>query len=291
MDFKDTFFSRNLSINCKGKRIDFTYPVIMGIVNLTPDSFYDGGKYTDIESVEKRIDELIKEGANILDFGAFSSRPGASEVSEEEEWKRLSPALKLAREKYPDKIFSVDTFRSSIAKKALEEYGIDIINDITGGDADPKMYDLIAESKTPYIIMHMKGTPFQMEKNPVYDDIVDDLLNYFRKKTEILLSKGVNDIIIDPGFGFGKNMKDNYKLLSSLEVFQLFEMPVLIGISRKSLIKKLLGISHEQSLNSKTALHMYSLTKGASVLRVHDVREALECINLYKELKKHESEA
>jgi dihydropteroate synthase len=288
MEFKDTFFSRNLSINCSGKLIDLTFPKIMAILNLTPDSFYDGGKYTETSDLHKRIDTIYHEGADIIDLGGFSSRPGASEISQETEIERLRPALEYTRKNYPDLPVSIDTFRLGTAKKLYNDYGIDIINDITGGDGDPDLINFAAEKKLAYVIMHMKGNPKNMQKNPEYKDVVNELLDYFDQKNQQFLKAGINDVIIDPGFGFGKTTEHNFTLLSALETFKSFELPVLVGISRKSMIYKSLNIDPENSLNGTTALHMYALQKGANILRVHDVAEAKETIRLNIFLNKEE---
>ncbi len=289
MVFKDTFFSRNRSINCRGKLLDLTEPKVMGILNVTPDSFYDGGKYTGKENIADRIRQIIEEGADILDIGGFSSRPGAGDISTETELSRLLPALETARELYPDFPVSVDTYRAEVANRVIRDFDIDMVNDITAGNGDPEMFDLIAEKNIPYIMMHMQGTPRTMQKNPHYDDVVNDILKFFAPKVEKLINKGVNDIIVDPGFGFGKTLEHNYTLMASLEVFQSFELPLLIGISRKSMTYKLLGIDKSEALNGTTALHMYSLVKGANILRVHDVKEAVETTGLYKFLRKMEN--
>lgn len=290
MEFKDTFFSRNLSINCRGKLLDLSTPGILGILNLTPDSFYDGGRHNSGAAMEKRIHQIVLEGADIIDIGGFSSRPGAKEVSVETELERLIPAMEIIRRSYPDLPVSVDTFRLKVARKLHADYGIDIINDITSGDADPELISFAAENRIAYIAMHMQGSPENMQKNPDYKDVVDDLLDYFDKKIRKLQDSGIKDIIIDPGFGFGKSPEHNYQLLSGLESFRCFEVPVLCGISRKSMIYKSLNINPEDALNGSTALHMYSLVKGANLLRVHDIKQAKEVVSLYEKLFKAENE-
>ena len=257
----------------------------MGILNVTPDSFFDGGNYTDPEKIEQRIIQLIEEGADIIDIGAQSTRPGAIPVSEAEEWKRLLPALELVRDKFNHICFSLDTFRSTIAQKAVLEYGIGIINDISAGDMDTHMFETIKKLNIPYIIMHMQGTPETMQKAPYYDDVTLDIIKYFSEKTRKLFELGVNDIIIDPGFGFGKTLEHNYELLNNLEKFKIFDLPVLVGISRKSMIYKLLQTTPQQALNGTTVLNTVALLKGAQILRVHDVKEAKEAVLLTHYLK------
>ena len=233
---------------------------------------------------------MISEGADIIDIGGFSSRPGAMPVSAEEELNRLMPALEILRDSYPDFPVSIDTCRSEVANELHVKYGIDIINDISGGNLDEKLVDFAIQNRLPYIIMHMQGAPENMQDNPVYEDIVDDLLDFFTGKIENYSSKGMNDIIIDPGFGFGKTLDHNFELLSALEVFRTFEIPILVGLSRKSMIYRSLGIDPGGSLNGSTALHMYALSKGASILRVHDVREGREVVQLYEKLNNAQKE-
>ena len=291
MDFKDTFFSRNLSINCKGSLVDFSTPKVMAIVNLTPDSFYDGGRYSKLDKLAERIDTVIKEGADIIDIGGFSSRPGAKYIDAKEEIKRLRPALELIRGKDSGISVSVDTFRREVAELLNTEFGIEVINDITAGDGDPELVEFAVEQSIPYIIMHMQGTPETMQENPEYEDVVNDLLSFFDKKIVELQSKGLKDIIIDPGFGFGKSMDNNYEILSSLEVFRAFEVPIMIGLSRKSMIYNFLETKVNEALNGTTALHMYALNKGVNILRVHDVKEARQTISLNIKLNEIEKQA
>ncbi|MBE0654060.1 MAG: dihydropteroate synthase [Bacteroidales bacterium] len=284
MGFKDTFFSENLSINCRGRLLDLSRPAVMGILNVTPDSFFDGGKYTDSIAIKKRVRQIMDEGADIIDIGGYSSRPGSVAVSEGEEWNRIRPALEIIRTMDMDIPISVDTFRSVIASRAVSEFQADIINDITGGSGDPEMFDFIAGSGTPYILMHMQGTPETMQKEPSYDDVVDEVLDFLQERSSELRKRGALDIIIDPGFGFGKTVTHNYQLLSALEVFTALEMPVLAGISRKSMVYHFLEVRPEDSLNGTAALHMYALVKGARILRVHDVKEAVEVKKLFEKL-------
>jgi dihydropteroate synthase len=282
MNSKDTFFSKKTTLNCGGKLLDLSTPRIMGILNITPDSFYDGGRYVDEGQIARRVDELISEGADIIDIGGYSSRPGASDVTAPEEMKRISKALEYIRKQYPEAIVSVDTFRSEIAKTAIEKFKADIINDITAGLADPLMFETAAAFKVPYIMMHMKGTPATMQINPEYDDLLNEIIGFFRDRISKALASGINDIIIDPGFGFGKTIEHNYQLLRNLQLFSVFGLPVMAGFSRKSMIYKYLCISPEDSLNGTTVLNTLALLNGANLLRVHDVKEAKETIALYK---------
>ncbi len=290
MVFKDTFFSGNLSINCRGKLLDLAEPKVMGILNVTPDSFYDGGSYTGTEAMRQRISQIAAEGADIIDIGAYSSRPGAEDISADTELSRLLPALEAAQEICPALPVSIDTFRTEVIEKASRRFNIDIINDITGGEGDPGMFDLVAEKKLPYILMHMQGTPRTMQENPVYGDVVNEIMQFFAVRVEQLIDRGVNDIVLDPGFGFGKTPGHNYTLMASLEVFRAFGFPLLVGISRKSMTYKLLDIDRSEALNGTTALHMYALVKGAGILRVHDVKEAVETVRLYNFLHKMEKQ-
>lgn len=274
-------FSKKESINCNGQLLMLNKPIVMGILNITPDSFYDGGKYSEMPLIESQIEKILNEGATIIDVGAYSSRPGAMHISEEEELKRLSPVLQLINKKYPSAIVSVDTFRANIAEKVVKDYGVAIINDISAGEMDSKMFETIASLNIPYIIMHMKGTPQNMQQNPIYKNVINEIISYFSNKINQLKQLGVHDIIIDPGFGFGKTIEHNYELLNKLHKLRIFELPVLAGISRKSMIYKYLNKSPQEALNGTTVLNTLALTKGASILRVHDVQEAVEVINLY----------
>jgi dihydropteroate synthase len=280
MSFKDTFFSKKYTLNCRGKLINLSTPLVMGILNITPDSFYDGGKYTTEKQILKKTGQMIREGASIIDIGAYSSRPGAAEISVDEEIGRLAPALGAIRKKYKDITISVDTFRSSVAEIAVKEYDVDIINDISAGDADKDMFSMIASLSVPYIMMHMKGTPMDMQVNPVYDDVVEEILLYFSEKVQKAKLAGICDIIIDPGFGFGKTLDHNYRILSRLDDFKILELPVLAGFSRKSMIYKALDITSREALNGTSVLNTIALMKGADILRVHDVREAVQTIKL-----------
>lgn len=285
MSSKDTFFSKIRNLNCRGKLLDLSIPRIMGILNVTPDSFYDGGKYISSDRIRTQLNKMINEGADIIDIGGISTRPGAKPVSEEEELKRIIPAIKLVREIHPETIISVDTYRSAIARIAVEDFAVEIINDISGGELDEKMYETIAALKVPYIIMHMRGNPETMQTCTEYADIIKEMIGYFSDKTEHLLELGVRDLIIDPGFGFSKTTGQNFYLLNHLDSFQLFELPLMVGLSRKSMLFKTLETNPSEVLNGTTVLHTVALMKGANILRVHDVKEAVQAIILTKKLK------
>jgi len=280
MKNKDTFFSKKSTISIRGKIIELSDPKIMGVLNVTPDSFYDGGRYTSEQLIIERVRQMITEGADFIDIGAFSSRPGADFISENDEVKRLEPALDAIRKHFPDSILSIDTFRSGIAKFAVENFSIDMINDIFAGNADDNMYQTVADLGVPYIIMHMKGSPQNMQKNPFYKNVTKEILMFFSEKLSRIRHAGVNDIIIDPGFGFGKTIEHNYTILKQLDVFKIFELPVMVGLSRKSFIYKVLKTVPEESLNGTTVLNTIALVNGASILRVHDVKEAKEAIRI-----------
>ncbi|MBN2485594.1 MAG: dihydropteroate synthase [Bacteroidales bacterium] len=281
---KDTFFYKKHTIACKGKIINIETPIVMGILNITPDSFFDGGRYLDKDNILARVGKLFAEGATVIDIGAYSSRPGADDVPEKLEIDRLGYALGFIRERFPDAVLSVDTFRAEVASKVINNFGVDIINDISAGAVEPEIIDVVAENGVPYIAMHMQGTPQTMQKNPVYRHVVQDILEYFVDKLSFLRSKGITDIIIDPGFGFGKTLEQNYQLLGGLEAFKMLEVPVLAGLSRKSFIYRLLGTTPDGALTGTIALNLVALQKGASLLRVHDVREAVETISIFKKL-------
>ena len=273
-----------MTINCKGKLIDLGIPNVMGILNLTPDSFYDGGRYKDESSILLQVEKMLNDGATFIDMGAYSSRPGAEHVPEDEEMKRLLPILELILRNFPDTLVSIDTFRSKLAAKSLER-GAALINDISAGNLDVDMFTTVAQYQVPYIMMHLKGTPQSMQKEAQYDDLMKDLLFYFSGKIKEATSKKLNDVIIDPGFGFAKTTAQNYTLLNHLDLFQTFEAPILIGLSRKSMVYKILGSSSKDALNGTTALHTVALLKGVNILRVHDVKEAVECVKLVEALK------
>jgi len=276
--------SAKSTINCRGKLIDVSTPQVMGILNLTPDSFYDGGKYVELETIKARIEQIASEGATMLDVGAYSSRPGATHISVNQELDRLVPVLSLLAQEYPDLIVSLDTFRAEIAEQAITEYSVAIINDISAGNMDTAMFKTIAKLGVPYCMMHMQGTPQTMQKNPVYSNLMGEIISFFAERIEKLKLLGVKDIIVDPGFGFGKNIDHNYELLAKLEHLEIIDLPVLIGISRKSMIYKYLNTTAEYALNGTTALHMIALQKGAKILRVHDVKEAVQTVELFKKI-------
>ena len=272
-------------INANGRLMDLSEPQVMGILNVTPDSFYAGSHGVTEGYIIDRIHQIMNEGASIIDIGACSTRPGADEVSIEEEMSRLRMGLELIRKHRPDAIVSVDTYRADVAKMCVEEYGAAIINDISAGQMDEQMFPTIARLGIPYIIMHMKGTPKDMQVNPQYDHFLKEVFYYFSEKVQRLRDLGVKDIIIDPGFGFGKTLEHNYELMNHLEEFALFELPLLVGVSRKSMIYKHLGITPEEALNGTTTLNTIALLKGASILRVHDVREAMESIKIIQKMR------
>ena len=271
-------------INVRGQLMDLRVPRVMGVINITPDSFYDGSRYSDAGSIVSAARRMIDEGADIIDVGGYSSRPGAKNISAEEEKARVLGAIRLISSEMPEAVISVDTFRSEIAREAISECGADIINDISGGEADPGMFQLVAELQVPYVIMHMQGTPSDMQKNPVYEDVVADILKWFGMKLVKLQSMGVRDIIIDPGFGFGKTTEHNFEILRRLDDFRITGMPLLAGLSRKSMIWKTLGITPAEALNGTSVLNMTALMNGADILRVHDVKEAVQAVRLFQKL-------
>lgn len=267
------------SINCRGSLIDFRIPKVMGILNLTPDSFYDGGKYKNEDQILKQVEKMLKAGAAFIDLGAYSSRPGAIHIAVEEEEKRLIPVVKLLCKNFPEAILSIDTFRAKVADAALAE-GACIINDISAGLLDTQMLSCIAKWQVPYIMMHMKGTPQTMRNLATYEDLLKEILFYFSQQIQAARALGINDIIVDPGFGFAKNIPQNFELLNKLEFFKILNAPILAGLSRKSMVYKTLGILSEDALNGTTSLNTIALLKGASILRVHDVAPAIEAIKL-----------
>lgn len=276
---KDKIFHPKRTLDCGGKLLDLSTARIMGILNITKDSFYDGGKHNSIEKVVAHVGKMLEEGADIIDIGAYSSRPGAKHLSEAEEWAALAPVLSIVNKEFPQAILSIDSFRSAIVKQAAD-HGVSMVNDISAGELDDQMFDTMAELGLPYIMMHMQGTPQNMQENPQYHNIGEEVYHYFKQKIELLSKKGVKDVIIDPGFGFGKTLAHNYELLAKMEGLHDLDRPLLVGVSRKSMIYKLLDSSPEEALNGSTVLHSLSLLKGASILRVHDVKEAKECVKL-----------
>jgi dihydropteroate synthase len=280
------FYRKKKTIQLNGQLIRFDQPIVMGILNLTPDSFYDGGRYSGEKEILGRAEEILEQGGRIIDIGAVSTRPGAAEVSAEAEIDRLIPSLKAIRKNFPEAIISVDSYRAEVIERVVSETGPCIVNDISGGTMDERMFETVARLGLPYVLMHIQGTPKTMQKNPVYGHVVREILLNLSEKLNRLKLMGVNDVIIDPGFGFGKNMDHNFELLNHLDSFRLFELPLLAGLSRKTMIWKLLDITPEQSLNGTTVLNTLALMGGADILRVHDVREAFETIRLVAELKK-----
>lgn len=272
-------------INIKGSLMDISKPQVMGILNATPDSFYSGSRYQGEKDIAERAVSIMSEGASIIDLGAYSTRPDCVDISPEEEMDRLSFAMKIINREIPDAVVSVDTFRSSVAKMCVEEYGAAIINDISGGTLDEDMFGVVADLKVPYILMHMRGTPQTMTSLTGYDNLIEDMMLYFSQKVNKLRLMGVNDIILDPGFGFAKNLDQNYFLMKHLSDFSIFGLPLLSGISRKSMIYKLLGLTPQQSLNGTTVLNTYSLQAGANILRVHDVKEAVETVKIFNKIE------
>lgn len=270
-----------MNINCSGKLIDLSTPKIMGILNITPDSFYDGGKNDSDQAIIYNVQQMLTEGATFIDIGAYSSKPNADFVSEEEELQRIIPVIQMLVKIFPDILISVDTFRSEVAKAAIEA-GAAIINDIAAGNLDDKMLETVAKYNVPYIMMHMRGNPKTMQSQTQYDDIIKEMLYYFSERVSQARSLGINDIIIDPGFGFAKTTEQNFQVMQKLELFQILDLPLLSGISRKSMIYKTLGTTPQESLNGTTVLNTISLIKGAKILRVHDVKEAVEAVALFE---------
>ena len=272
------------NILCRGALLNFDTPRIMGILNITPDSFVDGGKYNKLKTALSHTQKMLEDGADIIDIGAFSSRPGAKIISKEEERERLESILKEISKKFPKAILSLDTFRADIASWAVQEYGIAIINDISAGDMDVNMFKTIAKLQVPYVMMHMQGKPDNMQINPIYNNVTRDIILYFSKKIKKLEELAVHDVIIDPGFGFGKTLADNYQLLKELDHFKVLNKVLLVGLSRKSMIQKVLNVKAEEALNGTSVLNTLAIEKGANILRVHDVKEAKELVKLTTQL-------
>ena len=276
-----------MTINCKGNLIDVSSPKVMGILNITPDSFYDGGKYKNESDILFQTEKMLLEGATFIDVGAYSSRPGAAHISENEELSRMIPVVDLLINHFPEIIISVDTFRSKIAKETIEN-GSAMINDISGGKMDEKMFQTIADLQVPYILMHMLGTPQNMQQNPVYEDVTKEIISFFAAQIYKLHQLKVNDIIIDVGFGFGKTMQHNYEILNNLSLFKILDAPILAGVSRKSMLYKPLEIKANEALNATTIANTIALLNGANILRVHDVKEAMEAIKIVNQLESSE---
>ncbi|TCK68667.1 dihydropteroate synthase [Winogradskyella wandonensis] len=273
-----------MTINCKGLLIDLEQPKVMGVLNVTPDSFYDGGRYKDEKSILKQAERMLIEGASFIDVGGYSSRPGADFVTETEEIHRVIPIIDLILKHFPKTLISVDTFRSKVAKESIET-GAALINDISAGKLDNQMIETVGMLGVPYIMMHMRGTPQTMQKQTNYEDLIKDIISYFGKQIALAHKAKINDVIIDPGFGFAKTLEQNYKLLNNLDLLKIADKPILAGVSRKSMIYRTLNTSAKEALNGTTALNMVALENGASILRVHDVKEAIECVTLFNQLK------
>jgi dihydropteroate synthase len=272
------------TLNLSGRLLTLDRPLVMGILNVTPDSFFDGGRYDQIEDALKQTDRMISEGADMIDIGGMSSRPGAQVISSDEELTRVLPIIKAIRAAHPQIALSVDTVYAATAKATVEA-GADLINDISGGTIDQGMFQMVADLGVPYVLMHMQGRPETMQQRPDYEDVVQEVLDFFITQNTLLRKLGVKDLILDPGFGFGKSLDHNYKLLKKMHVFRMLDCPILAGISRKSMINKVLGTRPENALNGTTALHMVALQQGASILRVHDVREAVQVVKLWSQLQ------
>lgn len=274
-----------MTINVKGQLLDLSTPQVMGILNVTPDSFYSASRMQTEQEIAERVQQIIDEGASIIDIGAYSSRPNAVHISSNEEMDRLRMGLEIINRYHPEAIVSVDTFRAEIAERCVEEYGAAIINDISAGEMDKQMFETVTRLRVPYIMMHMQGTPQNMQQQPHYENLLKEVFLYFAQKIQQLRDLGMKDIILDPGFGFGKTLEHNYELMEHLEEFRLFELPLLVGVSRKSMIYKLLGNSPQDALNGTTVLNTVALMKGAHILRVHDVREAVEAVRIVEKLR------
>lgn len=272
-------------INVKGRLLDLTTPQVMGILNVTPDSIYSGSRMQTQEEIAVRARQIIDEGASIIDIGGYSSRPNAEHITAGEEMNRLRTGLEIVNRNHPDAIVSVDTFRADVAEQCVKDYGVAIVNDIAAGEMDDRMFETVARLGVPYIMMHMQGTPQNMQKEPHYDNLIKEVFIYFARKVQQLRDLGMKDIILDPGFGFGKTLEHNYELMAHLEEFSIFELPLLVGVSRKSMIYKLLGGTPQDALNGTTVLDTVALMKGANILRVHDVREAVEAVRIVEKLR------
>ncbi|KAA6314656.1 Dihydropteroate synthase [termite gut metagenome] len=272
------------SINVNGYLLDLSVPQVMGVLNVTPDSFYVGSRVQTDAEIASRAKQILDEGASIIDIGAYSSRPNAEHITAQEEMSRLRRGLEILNRNHPDAIISVDTFRANVAEMCVKEYGVAIINDISGGKMDSRMFETTAHLQVPYIITHIQGTPQNMQQAPHYDNLIKEVFMFFSKKVQQLRDIGVKDIILDPGFGFGKTIEHNYELMRHLEDFKIFELPVLVGISRKSLITSLLNITPQEALNGTVVLNTISLMKGARIIRVHDVKEAVESVKIIRKI-------
>ncbi len=277
---KDTFFHKKKTLRFRQEIFELKCPIVMGILNVTPDSFYDGGKNISEKDIIRNVERMISEGATIIDVGAVSTRPNSIQVNADEEIQRLKPVFKILLKYFPNTWFSIDTYRVNVAKMAVEEYGFGMVNDISAGNMDNKMFLEIAQLQVPYIIMHMQGTPENMQENPIYSIITQDIILDFSKKINKLRQLGVNDILIDPGFGFGKTTEHNYQLLKELSAFNMFEIPIVVGLSRKSMIYKLIENTPDEALNGTSIVNTIALLNGADILRVHDVKQAFEALKI-----------
>lgn len=282
----DRYFIKKKTIRYNGELVDLSKPMVMGILNVTPDSFFDGGKYLSAQDALSQAYYIVGEGASIIDVGAYSTRSGATEISVEEELNRLLPVVTQLRKTFPSIIISIDTFRAEVAEKVIDKIGDCIINDVSGGLLDDKMFETVARLKVPYILMHMKGTPQNMQLNPTYENVAKEVIKSLSERVYKLHELGVSDVIVDPGFGFAKTLDHNYEIFSNLEAFRFFELPLLVGISRKSMIYKILKSTPEKSLNGTTVLNTLALQYGADILRVHDVKSAVEAVKITQYLKR-----
>lgn len=277
----------NRTINIKGELFSLDRPVVMGILNVTPDSFFAGSRKRTETEITTRIEEILAQGGDWIDIGGYSSRPDATPVTTDEEMRRLELGLEILRHDYPSVPVSVDTFRADVARCCVEKYGVAMINDISAGELDPEMFRTVADLQVPYIMMHMRGTPQTMASLTDYTNLMDEIMLYFAEKVRQLRLMGVSDLILDPGFGFSKTLEQNYELMAHLREFGIFDLPILVGISRKRMIYQLLGSTPEESLNGTTALHAYALLNGADILRVHDVKEAVEAVRIVQKIKEY----
>jgi len=274
------FLKRKSTINLDGRILDLSQPVVMGIINVTPDSFFDGGKYKTEKKVVKRAEEILEQGGSVIDIGAVSTQPGLEGISTKDEIDRLLPAVEAVKKAFPDAFISIDTYRSWVALKVIEECGPCMVNDVSGGNFDAHMFETIGKLDVPYILMHMLGTPVKMQENPEYEDIIRDISLFFTDRVKQLTKAGVKDVIIDPGFGFGKTLEHNYELLNRLDSFKVFQLPLMVGVSRKSMIYKLLATNPDEALNGTSVVNTLALMGGADILRVHDVKETVEAVRI-----------
>lgn len=279
------FLKRKNTVVLNGKILDLSHPIVMGILNVTPDSFFDGGKYKTEKKVLKRAEDILEQGGSIIDIGALTTQPGSDAISTKEEIDRLLPAVKAVKKNFPDAFISIDTYRSWVALKVIEDCGPCMVNDVSGGNFDPHMFDTVGKLGVPYVLMHMQGTPLKMQENPEYEDIIREISLFFTERVKQLTKAGVKDVIIDPGFGFGKTLEHNYELLNRLDSFKVFQLPLMIGVSRKSMIYKLLKSNPEEALNGTSVVNTLALMGGADILRVHDVKEAVEAVRIFEKVR------